>query len=236
MPPVSSSKAVEPAAGEVDAVAVGIDQVVADAEPAIERADVELRQQLVAGQDQLHLALLDPPPLLDQLGPAGDRLGQDFAPVELDAGQRRIVLRADQAAVGRGQAHAGAAARFRRRTGSRRAVSTCARKLKYCSRAWASAWTGSTPFGELVVDDSPGDQGAVAADLGRFQVAIGQVQVPVADLDVVEHVLQLGLQAHQLDVGADAGQDDRHAVDLRAAAAEQRMAGFDFAGSASRCC
>ena len=42
---------------------IGMDQVVAHAEPAIEGPDIKLRQQAVAGEDQFHLALLDPPPL-----------------------------------------------------------------------------------------------------------------------------------------------------------------------------
>src|SRR5207248_6490141 len=88
-----------------NAVAIGRDQLVADADPAILSPDVKLRQKQVAGQDQFQLALLDDPPLEHQFGATSDALGQNFGPVELDAAESRVVLGTDQAAVAGREAH-----------------------------------------------------------------------------------------------------------------------------------
>ena len=81
------------------------------------------------------------------------------------------------------------------------------------TRAAASPASGP-PLVTMRVERFGGDRRPRHVDVG---IAI---EVPVAELDRVEHFLDLIFEGRNLNVGADAGDDDRHAVDLRAAAAE----------------
>ena len=212
---------------EIDPVAVSIDQVISQAHPAVESAHVELRQQEIAGPNQFQLALLDFPPLGDELGAAGDGFGDGVGPIEVDAGHGRLVAGADQAAVARADAHQEPQLVFVV-VQVAEGLGNLRLEVEVLFAGLGLFLTGSGTLVEPLILHPPQHQRAVAAQLGGFQVAIGQIEIPVTDLDVVQLVLHLGIQAHNFNVLPDPPQYDRHAVDLHASAAEQGVAGFDF--------
>ena len=64
----------------------------------------------------------------------------------------------------------------------------------------------------------PGFQRAVAARLPRFEIAVGEVQLPVGLLRVADEIPHARLEIGQRDVGIDAGQEhaakDWPAIDI----------------------
>ena len=68
---------------------LGLVERVAEAVELIEGVEVELRQELVAGDEELKLGQPDEELLLDDVGLVGEHLGEAGLPVGLDPGLGR---------------------------------------------------------------------------------------------------------------------------------------------------
>ena len=206
----STPNADEPCCVEIAMVLV--DQLVAQAEPAIAADGIETRQQEVAGGDQFQLATLDFPLLPADFHAARERFAVDAGPIERHAGRRRLVARANQPAVRHRQTHdvpqpVFVAEHFGERLLHLRAEQEVLRAGLGFAVGAAAARTGAVQGGRLL----PRFQRAVAAHLAGFQVAVGEVQFPVGVFQVAHQVPHAAFEIGQRLIGANAG--DHHAVD-----------------------
>ena len=190
--------------------AVVADQIFAEAEQPIAALEIEIRQQQVLRGDQLQLELLDLPFLLAELDAAGQGLFVYVAPVEDHVGGRRLVLGPDQAAVGGGQAHQVAEPVLDPIEIGQGLLDLSAEREILIARF--GFLVGLAPLRHHVgerLDLLPGRQSAVAADFGRRERPIGEIQFPIRVLHIIDEVPHAGLEVGEADVGVDTGQASR---------------------------
>ena len=75
-------------------------QPITNTDPAIQQRQIHIGQDLVLGQNQLQLALLQPGLVPSQLGAEIQHLGNRFVPIKLDPSNRRFLDRSDEPCVG----------------------------------------------------------------------------------------------------------------------------------------
>ncbi len=205
-PSVSPSQAVEPSSREIQAISGSRDQVVAHAQPAITPHQIQLGQQLIAGQNQFRLPLLDLPPLPPQFRTANERFRMHGLPIVLHVGQRRTIDRTQQFAVGGRNAHQPPQAVFRHEQVPQGRLHLRTEEEILLARLGLFLRRSRTTLRQLILL-SPGDQRTVAADLGRLQEPIGELQIPIGVLEIQQHVADGGFEFRHRDIRADPGQD-----------------------------
>ena len=189
-----------------------VDQLVAQAEPAVAADGIETRQQEVACGDQFQLATFDFPLLATDFHAARERFAMDAGPIERHAGGRRFVRRANQLTVGHRQTHDVPQTIFVFEHIGERLLHL--RAEQEVLRPGLGLAVGTAALRTCAVESSgllPCFQRAVAAHLAGFQVAIGEVEFPIGVFEVVHQVAHAAFEVVQRLIGANTR--DHHAVD-----------------------
>ena len=195
-------------------VVVLVDEVLSHAEKPPATHEVEPGQDHVLSRREFQLLLLDHPLLLAEFRRPRQSLDQGLLPIERDAGGGRLVRRPDQSAVAGRDTHHVPKPVFA-------AVDVGERLLHLAAEeeillAGLGLLVGLTAAGLLDIegmDLPPGFERAVAACLTGFEVAVGEVELPVRLLGVADEISDARLELSQRDVGVDAG--EQHAAEER---------------------
>ena len=175
------------------------EQVVTVAVDVVTGDDIELGASQAACGGQLELQALDRPFLTSQFDPPGQSVDQAALPVGAVSRGDRFVGRTDDAAVVDRQSDETAESGF---GGVEVGSSSLGTTLDLEIVVPRLGLFGGRPAG-IALDHSPGLFGTVQCDLLGVVDAIGQVEVPVQVLDVLDQVADGRLEIIQGDVVVD---------------------------------
>ncbi len=219
---------------ELHGLGIGIDQVAAEAAPAIPADGVELGQKEVPRRDQLQLAALDDPLLAAQLASSPNGLEQHFVPVERHAGHGRLGGGTNELSVADRQTGDEPQAPLVGLHAAHAAEGVGARLLDdgtpegglhllfeavvlFAGLRFLFGLTAAAPCFVQGMNAAPGFERSVACRNFGVEVAVGEVQLPVGVLHVADEITHAGLELGDVYVGVDAGNE--HAVDVAGSSA-----------------